>query len=70
MKKTSAHNSTQPYREQQSLAHRDDRSLQERISQRAHELYEERDRGDGRHEEGWAQAEEQIRGEDGFDKAA
>lgn len=70
MKKTSPPDSTQPRKEQQSLTHRDDGSLQERIRQRAYELYEKRGRDVGRHEEDWAHAEEQIRWEDGFDKAA
>ncbi len=44
--------------------------LEEKIRQRAYELYEKRGRVDGHHEEDWAQAEEQIRSEHGFDKAA
>jgi Protein of unknown function (DUF2934) len=43
---------------------------EEKIRQRAYELYEKRGRVDGHHEEDWAEAEEQIRGEHGFDKAA
>ena len=70
MKKTSLPHSIQPHKEHLRLVHRDDGSLQERIRQRAYELYEERGRGDGRHQEDWAQAEEQIRVEDGFHKAA
>ena len=69
MKKTSPLNSKRTDKEQQSLPHRDNGALQERIRQRAYELYEERGRGHGRHEEDWAQAEEQIRGEY-LDKAA
>jgi Protein of unknown function (DUF2934) len=70
MKKTSLLNSRQPYLEQQSLSHRDEGNMQERIRQRAYELYEERGCHDGHDEEDWAQAEEQVRGESGFDKAA
>ncbi len=69
MKKTLPHNSTQPYKRQSRLCPSDD-SIQERIGQRAYELYEARGRGDGRHEEDWALAEEEIRGEHGFEKAA
>lgn len=69
MRRMSTLNSTQPREERQGLSQRDD-SMQQRIRQRAYELYEERGRGDGRHKEDWAQAEEQIRGEHGFDKAA
>jgi Protein of unknown function (DUF2934) len=46
------------------------RILEEKIRQRAYELYEERGRVDGHHEEDWVQAEEQIRGEHDFEKAA
>jgi Protein of unknown function (DUF2934) len=70
MKKTSSFNSTQTHKEQQSLSQRTDGSMQERIRRRAYELYEKRGRRDGHHEEDWAQAEEQIRGEHDFDKAA
>jgi Protein of unknown function (DUF2934) len=70
MKKPSLLDSTQTYKKQPSLSQRDDGSMQERIRRRAYELYEERGRHDGHHEEDWAQAEEQIRGEHGFDKAA
>jgi hypothetical protein len=69
MKKTSPPNPKQPYK-QQSRLRLVDGILQERIRQRAYELYEARGRGDGRHEEDWALAEEEIRGEHGFDKAA
>jgi hypothetical protein len=70
MKKTSPHNSTQPDKHQPIRLHRNDGSIQERVRQRAYELYEQRGRGDGRQEEDWAHAEEQIREERSFDKAA
>ena len=44
--------------------------MQERMRRQVYELNEERGRHDGHHEEDWAQAEEQIRGEHDFDKAA
>jgi hypothetical protein len=53
--------STEAYKEHQSLSPGDNGSIEERIRQRAYELYEERGRHDGYHEEDWAQAEEQIR---------
>jgi Protein of unknown function (DUF2934) len=58
MKKTSSPTSTQPYK-QQSRPQGTDGDMQARIRQRAYELYEERGRGDGRHEEDWALAEKQ-----------
>lgn len=70
MKKTFLTNSVRPFKEQQSPSHRDNGSPQGRIRQRAYQLYEQRGRGDGHHEEDWAKAEEQIRREDSFDKAA
>ncbi len=69
MKKTSSPTSTQPYKQQQSPPHRNG-DMQARIRQRAYDLYEERGRGDGRHEEDWVLAEKQIRREHSFDKAA
>ena len=36
------------------------RELQEQIRRRAHELYEERGRGDGRDLEDWLQAESEV----------
>lgn len=35
---------------------------EERIRQRAYELYEQRGRTDGQHEDDWQQAEQEIRG--------
>jgi DUF2934 family protein len=70
MTKPSLLKSTQPYGKRPNLSHRDEGNLQEKIRQRAYELYEERGHHDGHHEEDWAQAEEQIRGESNFDKAA
>jgi Protein of unknown function (DUF2934) len=66
----SLRNPEQPHGKQQNWSHRDEGDMQERIRQRAYELYEERGRHDGHDEEDWAQAEEQIRGEFDFDKAA
>ncbi len=70
MTKPSLLKSTQPYGKQQNLSHRDEGNLQGKIRQRAYELYEERGRHHGHHEEDWAQAEEQIRRESTFDNAA
>ena len=70
MRKMSLLDSKQPYGKHQSLSHRDEGNLQEKIRQRAYELYEKRGRRDGRHQEDWAQAEQQIRRENGFAKAA
>jgi Protein of unknown function (DUF2934) len=70
MRKPSLLKSTQPYGKQQNLSHRDESDIQARIRQRAYELYEERGHHDGHHEEDWAQAEEEIRGEFDFVKAA
>jgi len=44
--------------------------LHEQIQQRAYELFEARGRVHGHHEEDWALAQEQIRGERRFEKAA
>ncbi len=63
-------NSKQPHGKNQNWSHRGEGDLQERVRQRAYELYEARGRHDGHHAEDWAQAEEQVRGESDFDKAA
>jgi hypothetical protein len=63
-------NSTKVYKEHQGLSPGDNGSIEERIRQRAYELYEERGRHDGYHAEDWAQAEEQIRDQHDFDQAA
>ena len=63
-------NSKQPHGKNQNWSDRGEGNLQERVRQRAYELYEERGRHDGHHEEDWAHAEEQIRGESDFAKAA
>ena len=70
MTKMSLLKSTQPDGKQQKLSHRDDGNMEERIRQRAYQLYEERGCHDGHHEKDWVQAEEQIRDEFGFHKAA
>ncbi len=70
MTKPSLLKSTQLHAKQYNLSHRDEGEMQERIRRRAYELYEERGRHDGQPEEDWARAEEQIRGESDFDKAA
>ncbi|SMH45175.1 DUF2934 domain-containing protein [Azospirillum agricola] len=43
----------------------DPQDIQERISRRAHEIWEREGHPDGRHDEHWAQAEAEIRAEDG-----
>ena len=45
-------------------------SLQERIQLRAYELYEERGRAHGRHEEDWVEAEREIREQSQLHRAA
>ncbi|MBP2230561.1 membrane protein involved in colicin uptake [Azospirillum agricola] len=42
----------------------DPQDIQERISRRAHEIWEREGHPDGRHDEHWAQAEAEIRAED------
>lgn len=44
--------------------------LQEKIRQRAYELYEKRGFRDGHHEEDWAQAEQEILGQYGLRNVA
>ena len=70
MKRTLPIGSTLTDKEHRSLSLGDNGSTEERIRRRAYELYGERARHDGYHEEDWAQAEERIRDEHGLDKAA
>ncbi len=44
--------------------------MQQRIQQRAYELYEQRGREDGHHEEDWMQAEQELRSKDHVIRAA
>ena len=70
MTRMSTFNSTQPYKNQPRTLLRDAGSLQDKIRQRAYELYEKRGRRDGHHEDDWLQAEEELRRVHDFLKAA
>ena len=70
MRRTSSLDSARPLEAQRNLSHHDGGNTQERIRQRAYELYEKGGRRDGHQKEDWAQAEKEIRGQHGFDKTA
>lgn len=72
MTRTTPFDSTQQSKGPKSLPQRDTGSmhLQERIRQRAYELYETQGRRDGHHQEDWAQAEEEILSQYGLKNVA
>ncbi len=70
MTRTSTFDSMQPYNHQQGSRVQDNRSMQEKIRERAYHLYEQRGRLNGHHVDDWLQAEEEFRREYDFPKAA
>lgn len=72
MTQTTPFDSTRLSTKHQISSLRDTRSahLQDQIRERAYELYEKRGRRDGRHEQDWLQAEEEVLARYGLKNAA
>jgi hypothetical protein len=69
MSKTFATDSTSQLKQQQAIDPENE-ELQVQIQARAYQLYEERGRVDGWHEEDWYQAENEVRNRSQLHKAA
>ncbi len=59
-----------PQSKQQRPIEREPENLEERIKLRAYQLYEQRGRVDGHHEEDWLNAEKEIRQQGQLHRAA
>jgi Protein of unknown function (DUF2934) len=70
MTQTSLRNVTQMSKNQRGPSDHESLNMQEKVRQRAYELYEERGRHVGRELEDWIQAEQEVRDKFGLRRAA